>query len=229
MAAFTGGPTTTDGVLLVEGQDDKHVVWHLCRHEQSPFSADRLGYDLNVTLPGGSSRFQIIESGNRSELLKSIRQTVRSPNLRAFGILVDADYDCSNCWDQVLNAFSRTGIPLPPSPNPTGTVVPETLGQPRVGIWLMPDNKSPGEVEDFVRRMIPNGDAGWPLASNYIEGVPQAVRKFADEKTEKAKLYAWLSTQKEPARMGAAIGADGLEVNDPLCQAFLTWLAQLFS
>ena len=93
----------------------------------------------------------------------------------------------------------------------------------------MPDNTSPGEVEDFVRRMIPDNDTVWSFAHNYIEGIPQVARKFERVKTDKAKLYAWLSTRKEPSRMGAAIGADELQLNGTLCQNFLTWLTKLFS
>ena len=76
MVALSRNSTTANGILLVEGQDDKHVVWQLCGHDQSSFSAIRLGYDLSITLHGQSSGFQIAEKGNRSELLKSVRQIV---------------------------------------------------------------------------------------------------------------------------------------------------------
>ncbi len=46
---------------------------------------------------------------------------------------------------------------------------------------------------------------------------------------DKSKLYAWLSTLKEPARMGAAIGDSDLQTNSPLCQNFILWLERLFS
>lgn len=229
MVAPAGSPATADGILLVEGQDDKHVVWHLCRHPRSPFSAPRSDYDLSVIFPGRSSGFQILEKGNRPELLKSIRQMVTTTKYPAVGIMVDTDHNSSDCWAEVVKGFARTEIQLPSSPHSAGTIIPAAPGQPRVGIWLMPNNTSPGELEDFVTGMIPEDDAEWPLACKYIDGIPQATRKFENGKTGKAQLYAWLSARKEPARMGAAIGADELQINSPLCQTFLEWLTQLFS
>ena len=221
-------PSPTDSVLLVEGQSDKHVVWQLCGRDVSSFSIARDGHAFSVTLPVESTAFLISEKGNRSELIKSIRQEVEAPSRRAVGILVDADDDLENCWNDVVKGFERTDVQLPSSPMSGGTIVPERDHQPRIGIWLMPDNKSHGELEDFVLTMMTDGDKVWPLSRKYIESVPVSDRKFTLEKTNKAKLYAWLATRKEPGRMGAAVGAHDLEVDGDLCQNFLTWLAKLF-
>ena len=48
---------------------------------------------------------------------------------------------------------------LPDKPEPSGTIIE---GRLRIGIWLMPDNSSIGELEDFVGSMIPCGDPVWP-------------------------------------------------------------------
>ena len=109
-----------------------------------------------------------------------------------------------------------------------GTIIPEEDYQPRIGIWLMPDNKSQGELEDFVLHMMPGGDNIWPLSHKYINDIPIPARAFVPAKTDKATLYAWLATRKDPEHMGAAVGAHELEVNGQLCQEFLTWLAKLF-
>ena len=53
-------------------------------------------------------------------------------------------------------------------------------GQPSIGVWLMPDNQSTGELEDFVAQMIPPGDPVWPRSEYYIEGIPEPDRKFTD-------------------------------------------------
>ena len=158
----------------------------------------------------------------------SIRQEVEAPSRRAVGILVDADDDLGNCWSDVVEGFSRTDVDLPSSPISGGTIIPARDHQPRIGIWLMPDNKSQGELEDFLFRMMPDGDTVWPLSRGYIESIPELDRKFTLEKTDKAELYAWLATRKEPGRMGAAVGAHDLEIDGDLCQKFLTWLTKLF-
>ncbi len=92
----------------------------------------------------------------------------------------------------------------------------------------MPDNKSPGELEDFALNMIPANDDVWPNSQKYIDDIPQSVRKFNPEKKRKAELYAWLATRREPARMGAAVGAGDLKTDSAVCQNFLAWIVRLF-
>ena len=225
---YPAKPSPINSVLLVEGQSDKHVVWQLCGRGPSSFCITRDEYEFSVILPVESTAFLISEKGNRSELIMSIRQEIEAPSRRVVGILVDADDDLGKCWSDVVEGFSRTDVQLPSSPISGGTIIPERDHQPRIGIWLMPDNKSHGELEDFVLRMMPDGDTVWPLSHGYIENIRATDRKFTLEKTDKAKLYAWLATRKEPGRMGAAVGAYDLEIDGDLCQKFLTWLANLF-
>lgn len=94
---------------------------------------------------------------------------------------------------------------------------------------MMPDNRSPGELEDFIKQMIPPDFPVWAEAQHYIDNIQPAHRKFTPEKMDKAKLYAWLSTLKEPARMGAAISDGNRQTNGPLCHNFILWLERLFS
>ena len=214
-------------VLLVEGQDDKHIVWQICRRDTASFATTREGYAMRVALLSTGTEFLIAERGSRSEVISAIRQEVTTRQ-RAVGVLVDADADPSVCWSELVKGFSRTPISFPATPNPAGLIIPEQPGVPRIGVWMMPDNQSAGELEDFVRQMMPVAAPVWPEAQCYIDNIPPDLRRFARGKTDKAKLYAWLSTQREPARMGAAISDGDLEISGPLCQDFVSWLADLF-
>ncbi len=220
------GPDT--GVLLVEGIDDKHMVWHLCDRDPALFSTDRKGVLFRVTLRTQSSTFQIMEQDGRPNLLKAINTQVKAIGQSPFGIVIDADDDLNQCWREVVKEFDGTGVQLPPSPNPSGTIVPQQGFTPKVGIWLMPDNQSHGELEDFALLMIRQNDPVWPKSHSYIDSIPMPDRKFVPQKTDKAKVHAWLSTRKEPGRLGAAVGADDLDVAGPLCRVFLDWLVRLF-
>ena len=196
-------------LLVVEGQDDLHVVRHLrMRHASTPC-------------------FCIQDKGNVDKVLDSIGPEIRAENRRALGILVDANDDLTGRWQAVTGRIHRVGIQPPKSPNSAGTII-NTAGNPRIGIWMMPDNTSTGELEDFVAKMIPNGDPVWPRSRCYIDGIPITDRKFKSKKTLKAKVHAWLATREDPRRMGAAIGAKDLDVNGPLCQKFVDWLTRLF-
>ena len=94
---------------------------------------------------------------------------------------------------------------------------------------MLPDNRTPGEIEDFVVTMIPQGDPVWPRAVQYIDGIPTRDRSFNLNKATKAKLHAWLATRRQPGRMGTAIGAGDLLASGPLATTFVGWLKALFA
>lgn len=93
----------------------------------------------------------------------------------------------------------------------------------------MPDNQSPGELEDFVISLIPESDQVWPLSQKYIKGIAEEKRKFKPKKEQGAQLYAWLATRKEPRRgMGSGIATGDLKTDGTLCKQFQAWLETLF-
>ncbi len=219
---------SADRILLVEGQDDKHMVWQLC--DQNPsFDASREYTEMSVTLTDQRTTFQIVDKGNSSELLKSVPQEVVTKGRKTVGVMIDTDADLEKRWDQLVECFGQREIALPQSPKSAGTIIlPKQDYMPRVGIWLMPDNVSQGELEDFAIGMIPSDDDVWELSQRFVDSIPNSSRKFQPNKISKAKLYAWLATRKEPCRMGAAVGTGDLEPTSPPCRALLTWLTDLF-
>ena len=200
-------------ILVVEGQSDKHVVIQISnRHQPIP-------------------SFCISDKDSIDQLLNAISLEVKEPGRQALGILVDANDNLTARWNSVADRLRRVGYQPPASPDPAGTVIPgnpHIPARPRIGIWLMPDNTSPGELEDFVAQMIPGEDPVWPLSQQYIEGIPAADRKFAEHKTLRAQIHAWLAARKDPSQMGLAIRAHDLDVDGPLCQKFVAWLMNLF-
>lgn len=196
-------------VLLVEGQDDKHVVGHLwsqLRQSEPPFD--------------------IVDKGNIDELLKTIEPEIRAPNRAAVGIVADANDDPDARWAAVSHRLREADIVPPGALSPGGTIIDTT---PRIGVWLMPDNRSAGEIEDFVQQMIQHDDPAWPLAQRYIRDIPEEARKFRPHKTSRAELHAWLATREEPGFMGSAIGRGDLETGGPLCTEFAEWIERLFA
>lgn len=123
MALLTG--PVPDRVLLVEGRGDLHVVDHICRRSQP--------------MPD----FQIKEKGGIDPLLASIGVEIKAPGRQDVGIIVDANNDIEARWSAVKNRISRAGIALG-NRDPNGTVVRGSAPDPHVGVWIMPDNRSPG-------------------------------------------------------------------------------------
>ena len=195
-----------DRVLLVEGADDEHVVRHLRnRHQAIP-------------------EFCIRDKGGIEGLLEDIGLEILAPSRKAVGILVDANDDLDARWNAVANRLREEKIEVPSNPEYTGTIIDST---PRVGIWLMPNNTSPGELENFVSEMISDDDPVWPRSQCYIDDIPEADRKFK-KKILRAKIHAWLATREDPRLMGAAIGARDLHSDGTLSTAFANWLRELF-
>lgn len=201
-------------VLLVEGSNDLHVVAHISDRKSLPHN------------------FCIINSRNVDKLLDAIEVEADVPGRQVMGIVLDADESPADRWRDVTERLNRLRqeehfslSELPEQPTSAGTIVDGTL---RVGIWLMPDNKSTGELEDFVATMIPDTDPVWPLSEQYIDDIPPEHRKFKCHKAQKAKVHAWLATREYPRPMGRAIEAKDLDISVASAATFADWLRELF-
>ena len=200
--ALPGG--TSDRVLLVEGPDDEHVVAHMY---------DRSGLERN---------FSIVQKGGFSDLSKSIPVELAVPGRLVLGAVVDANDDPAARWQAVRDRCERRSIVLPGHPDPEGVVME---GRPRVGVWLMPDNQSPGQLEDLVAAMIPAEDVVWRLAQEFVDRIPERERP---RPTIKAQVHAWLAARAAARPMGSAIGTGHLDASSPAAIRFINWLQHLF-
>lgn len=212
----TVNPISASGLMVVEGRTDQHFLSHLCR---------RAAPDL-------AARIEYHDARGFQGVLDTITGFVNEDTLTTVGFIVDADDDPQEHWQQVLNRIADANgeIDLPTSLDTNGTIIPENpdIGNPRIGVWVMPDNVSNGELEDFVVQMVPVNDSVWPRAQGYINGIPQP-RKFDDDKTTKAEVHAWLATRKFPGLAGLAVREGDLDANAPISQSFLAWLTRLFA
>ena len=194
-------------VLLVEGADDEHVVRRLREHHQ--YTTD----------------FEILDKNGFPRLKSAIGPETKVSGRIAVGILADANDNPTGRWQGIAHQLRKAGFNPPQRMASTGTIID---GRPRVGIWLMPSNKSAGQLEDFILGLIPNGDPIWPLALNYIDTIPKAERKFKPDKTQRARIHAWLAVRQEPRKMGAAIRARDLDASAEPAIQFMDWLRRLF-
>ena len=205
------------GLLVVEGQTDQHLILHLCRQ------AD----------PELGNRFDFHNAQGLTGVINSVRNLVNQPGLTGVGFVLDGDETPQEHWRQVMEriAVAYPDMQLPEVPDHRGTIVPEDpgMGSPRIGIWIMPDNQSAGELEDFVVQMIPEGDPVWPRSQTYIQDIPVPARRFEDNKIAKSQVHAWLAARRFPGLMGIAVRDGDLTVDGPLCQRFIAWLNRLFA
>ncbi len=203
--------------LLVEGKNDRHVVWALCEQHRVPET-------FSVEIPGE-------DNGGVEPLLKSIPVRLKISRLRALGIILDADQNLKSRWDAVCERLREAGYSnLPSNPRLNGSII-EVDRMPRIGIWLMPNNDLPGILENFVSHLIPDDD----LLATKAEGIlheieSEGLNKYSLTHHQKAFIHTWLAWQKTPGQpMGQAITAQVLSHNQPLAQAFVNWLNLLFN
>lgn len=206
---------TNANVLLVEGNDDKHVLWSLLQHHNVP------------------KEFDIKSKDGIDPLLEELDVELDSSVVQRLGIVVDADSDIEARWQSLRNRLLHIGcndVPLQPSPD--GTIFPVTRLTRRVvvGIWLMPDNQQAGMLEHFLQSLLPQNDTLWSRAAQCIQGIPIEERRFPQQHTIKAHMHTWLAWQEEPGKpMGLAITKRYLDAGADSAQRLMAWIRRLFS
>lgn len=201
--------------LLVEGKDDQHVVWAICKKYQIPYT------------------FDVIDCGGRSQILERLPVDLKQEGITAIGVLLDADQDLQKSWQNICARLAPYNYKIPDQPGPQGFIhLPHDI-YPGVGIWLMPDNLQSGMLEDFVRFLIPQEDLLNPFVEqilSLIEQEPIETRYDPELHRAKAYIHTWLSWQKDPGTpMGQALTKTYLNHNTDLCLRFVDWLTNLFN
>ena len=199
-------------LLSVEGPSDRQVVraiWDL----------------LDSTVP-----LEIEAKGGDRQLLRSIAVDAVAPGRIAFGVVVDANGNPEGRWQALINRFGPLGIELPSHPDPAGTVIVprSSIRFPRIGIWMMPDNSSPGALEDFLQTMVSDRDNIWPESESYVSRIAEIEQRFATSKQLRAVIYSWLAVQRDPRQPGEAIRFRWLNPETQPAARFRQWLQQLF-
>lgn len=207
----------TNRRVIVEGEIDRQIVLRLLLDGNCGFSTDEI---LVEPADGRDNLVKTIHGG-----LTGAQFDSNSANA-AVGIVVDADDDLVAIWKRITSELVRAGVCVPASsnPDPKGSIFLRQRPRLKVGVWIMPDNVRTGELEDFVACMVPEGNADWPLAREYVHSTE---RKFG-AKVTRAEVWAWIATRESPSRFDEAIKNGDLHTDGDLCQTFIAWLNRLF-
>jgi hypothetical protein len=204
-----GGLEPAARVLWVEGKDDQAVVWALCVAHSLP----RI--------------FDVLPRGGVETLLKGLGLALRGQPIERLGVVVDANGDSAARWREVARIARAEGYSsFPDAPDMGGTIIDGSGALPRLGVWIMPDNGSPGALEDFAAALVPEEDALWPRADEVVGALPE--RRFPAARRSKAHMHTWLAWQESPGSpMGQAIGKGDLRADAPAARRFVAWLRRL--
>lgn len=200
--------------LLVEGKDDENVLKHICGTRD-------VGH-LDEVKPLNSV----------DNLLETLPTELRGSDLEAVGVVIDADTDVNSRWqsirDQVISVGYQ-GVPVQPVADGTILDPPEGTLLPKVGIWIMPDNRTDGILEDFLRFLVRRPNDLFDHVETSVAAIPQEHQLFKDLDEIKAIIHTWLAWQEDPGKpYGTAITAGFLDPNVAEVDTLVSWLKRLF-
>lgn len=206
-------------VLLVEGKTDCFVIAQLMEANGIPWKPKE---NPPVFIRDCKGYSQLVDS-------MTISTELKARELKALGLIVDADVDLISRWQSVRNAFLKS-IPDLPDKLPDSGLIHITQDGIRFGIWIMPDNQIQGMLESFLAYMIPDlNERLWQYAQNVVKEAKNQNAPFIDTHTDKAYIHTWLAWQNEPGQqLHTAILKKVLNPTHPKAQVFVRWFKDLY-
>ena len=198
--------------LLVEGNDDMHVVLALCEK-----------FNLK-------ENFDIIDLEGIDTLLKNIPVRLKTDNLETLGIIIDADKNISAQWEKLKKIFANSGYATDGILSLDGFIQKNPDGI-KIGVWIMPNNHLPGMLEDFIKFLIPPDDKLMSVVQAHLENIEENnLNKYNKEiYKSKALVHSWLAVQENPGTpLGQSITKKYLTTDSETCSIFINWLKELY-
>jgi hypothetical protein len=207
-------------VLITEGRDDLHVITSLCEI-------------LNIP-----EEFKIKDGEGFENIIKILPILFKFPNfgdsidINRLGIVIDADADINSRWASITQILRDNNYDLPLKPETSGIVTTNSSNIiPVVGVWVMPDNKGKGMIEDFFRYFIPADDLLLPHINSTIDQLNSDPFSYIPQPRSKAEIRTWLAWQKKSeSLMGYTLHnkKDQMNFDNDISRKFMNWLQRLF-
>lgn len=101
---------------------------------------------------------------------------------------------------------------------------------PRVGIWIIPDNRTPGILEDFLRFLVPPESRLYAHVQASVDSITEGGQRFKVLDKPKTLIHTWLAWQEKPGKLlGTAITARSLDPNCPPVDNLIAWPQRLYT
>lgn len=196
--------------LLVEGNDDQHILWAICEKYKLP------------------QNFDVIDCKGIDPLLTKIPVYLKTHGLQSIGIIIDADENLENRWQSLKNRLSKD-FSMPDIFPKEGFII-QNDNNIKLGVWIMPNNEEKGMIEDFINYLIPQDDELLLKVETFLSDIEtQNLNKYKEIHHSKAKIHSWLALQEAPGiPMGQAITRKYLTTDTEDFKVFLEWLKNLF-
>lgn len=205
-----------DKILFVEGENDKQVIYRI---ENAYSLRDICQVEKCNNVDQAKLSFDLYINENASKV-------------QSVGIIIDADTSFIDRWKSVRNLLVATKNYIVPDALPAGGLILDstTTGKPRVGVWIMPNNRDNGMLEDFLLQQIPQEDDVLPFVDETLgELKVRKIQKFKDVHISKARAHTYLAWQEDPeCTLAIAIEKNYFASNFQDVEAFAAWMQNLY-
>jgi hypothetical protein len=216
-------PSKLDGAhpnqLYVEGKTDQHVTIQLLR-QFTPWPDDNPPLNINEKLG----------KDNILSKHKFVKTRLDTSTVSAAGFVLDADNNPKGRWESIRNQLVAIDASVPADLPATGLIhlLPDDK---RVGVWIMPDNRSNGAIETLCAKLIPDEQSGvWDYTETAITTAKKRGATWRHpEDRDKARVHSYLAWQSEPGTPpGLAIKTRLLDAHASAAKPYIDWMLELF-
>ena len=215
-------------ILLVEGDSDRQLLESLCETWRIPVR------QVKVCTPRDAGHRKNSKQAVWAVLPLHLAQ-LADGTLERLALVVDADSPPNGGVDTTLSQLkpllSAHGYQWVADETTRGLRFTHADGLPDVGVWIMPNNASPGMAEDWLKACV------HPNESDLMRHVQQAIAtlpggpKFKPLHQSKAEIATWLAWQAKPGHgLYYAVQTEGLlDDKAELAVALQDWLVRIFA
>lgn len=231
--ARTSTTVNSSHVLLVEGEGDKGFFEQVCKSlslNPAIKVAPPKDYQTDYEEPLRNSKQGVLNllDDLLNELLDEVAPTQR------LAIIIDADYEQKQGlgYQKTIEQVSKIAADYDFSLTENqagGLCFKHSDGLAEFGLWVMPNNRTDGMLEDFIKTCVtPDEQSLFNHAAQTVQTVPEP-KKFKPHHYSKAEVATWLAWQKPPGHgLYYSVKDNLLDTNHALFQELEQWLKKIF-
>jgi hypothetical protein len=136
------------------------------------------------------------------------------------GIVRDAEQNAGDAFKSVCGALEKAGLPIPSQP------LISTQGQPKVCVFILPDEKSSGMIETLLLRAV-SDEPVFECVNEYLDCIEQ-VTGLVPRPVDKARFLAFLASRPDIKPLtGYAARAGYLKFESPVYDHLKEFISSL--